>query len=325
MLIPRFWARVTSHATAPDGRSIPFHTWRGSRESQAAAEALAAEAAERIAARIARGEGFPEKYTYGNRPLREEVVRELPGAGNDPDVAVTRNSYGALVLNAARVFFIDVDVPAEGSAEPPRAGGSDPAAALLDSPIGKAVTDALPPSVRSLVQGLFGRGAATPEPTPAPARPASPTDAALDQLRTWLRSRPDWNVRVYRTSAGLRYVVTHATFSATDPETVSIMEALGADPQYIRLCRAQKSFRARLTPKPWRLHMENPPARFPYESASDEAAVRDWIRRYDEASRRYSTCRLMEVIGSGAEHPDVAPVVAMHDEHTGADSDRPLA
>ena len=318
MLIPRFWARVSSHATTPDGRRIPFHTWRGSRESQAAAEALAAEAAERIAARIARGEGFPERYTYGERPLREEVVREVTGGPDGPAVPITRNSYGALVLNAARVFFIDVDLPAAVPGVPPGAAG----ASLLDSELAQSVLGALPGSVRGMLEGFLGRGAAPAAPPP-PA--ALPSDAAMGRLRRWIASHPEWSVRVYRTSAGLRYLVTHAPFGPTETETIAAMEALGADPQYVRLCRAQKSFRARLTPKPWRMHMENPPVRFPYENAGDERVMRDWEARYDAAARAHATCQLLEVVGSGEEHPDVAPVVRLHDEQTGAESGRPLA
>lgn len=326
MLIPRFWARANAQATAPDGRRIPIHIWRGSRGSQAEAESLAADAAQRIAARISRGEGFPERYAYGDRPLREEVVREIPGGEGDPAVALTRNSYGALVLNASRVFFIDVDTPAAG--DPPQRGAAtpDPAAAILDSPLGKAVADALPSSVRSLVEGFFGRSSAPAASTPpSPPRPASPADAAVERLRAWLRGRPDWSVRVYATSAGLRYLVTHATFDATAPETVAAMQALGADPQYVQLCRAQKSFRARLTPKPWRIHMENPPVRFPYESPADERVMREWEARYAQASSAFATCRFREVIGSRQEHPEVAAVVRMHDEQTRATSGLPLA
>jgi hypothetical protein len=325
MLIPRYWARVSSQATAPDGRRIPFHTWRASRHSQAEAESLAAEAATRIASRIERGEGFPERYTYGDRPLREEVVREIAGESDDePAIAITRNSYGALVLNAARVFFIDVDHPhGDGSG----GGGAAPAAggpSLMDSELGRAVADALPAPLRSIMEGFLGRGRPAPGTAPAP-RPATPADSAVDRLRQWLSSRPEWSVRVYRTSAGLRYLVTHDLFSPTDPEVTRTMQALGADEQYVRLCRAQKSFRARLTPKPWRMEMENPPVRFPFAGTADESAMRDWERRYDAAARGRATCRFVETIGSGREHPAVAEVVRLHDELTGAASGLPLA
>jgi len=327
MLIPRYWSRAESQATTPDGRPVRFHVWRGSRGSTAEAQALADEAVARIAERIRQGAGFPEKYSYGDRPLREEVVRELPGpAGAEPpDAAITRNSYGALVLNAARAFFIDVDVEDAGPSRPqPQAS---PAAAPAQSLWGLVDSLPLPGGLRSIVDSFrppsgSGPGAPTPPPPPASADPAS---AAVDRLRRFVAARPGWRVRVYRTYAGLRYLVTHAPFAPTGAEVQSTMQALGTDPQYIRLCQVQKSFRARLTPKPWRIGVPNPPVRFPYEDLGEEQAMREWAARYDSASAGRATCTFLEELGEGAEHPDIAPLRALHDEQTRATSGLPLA
>lgn len=334
MLIPRYWSRAESTATTPDGRPMRFHVWRGSRNSQAEAQALAAEAVQRMAERISRGAGFPERYSYGDRPMREEVVREIGGGTADaPDAALTRNTYGAVVLNAARVFFIDVDVDGTGgggaarSSSASTAPSSPPAAAdaLWD------LVDTLPvPSGLKSILGAFRpkpatKPAAAPAPAAPPPTPPGSQAAALDRLRGWLGSNPDWRVRVYRTSAGLRYLVTHALFSPADARAQSAMTALGADPQYIRLCSAQKSFRARLTPKPWRIGMENPPVGFPYETPAHEQAMRDWISRYDAASGGYATCQFLEEMGGGAEHPQVTGIRILHDEQSHATSGLPLA
>jgi hypothetical protein len=324
MLIPRFWSRAESQATTPDGKRVEFHVWRGSRSSPAEAETLAREAVGRIAGRIQRGEGFPERYSYGDRPLREEVVREFPGATDEaPDAALTRNSYGALVLNAARVFFIDVDVPQSG-ASAPRA--SSPGGSLQADVVAKVV-GMLPPALRSIAEMFLP---SSPQPQPA-AQPASTPSAAtgatgpaLDRLRRWVAEHPEWRVRVYRTHAGLRYLVTHALFSPADAEAQAAMTALGSDPQYIRLCRAQKSFRARLTPKPWRVGMEKPPVRFPYQG-DDERRMREWEGRYARASEGYATCELLEEVGGGADHPEITPLLRLHDEHTRVGSGLPLA
>ena len=336
MLIPRFWSRADSQATTPDGKRIEFHLWRGARGSLAEAEAAAAEAARRMAARISQGQGFPERYTYGDRPLREEVVRELPaGAGAEgPDAALTRNSYGALVLNAARVFFIDVDHGTGGEDEPAAReqagspGGAPDLWGMAEKLLGKQTTDAVPPQVRSVLKGIFGGSRsepAAPAPTPPPAAPQGGRGAAsIATLRQWLTSHPDWRVRVYRTHSGLRYLVTHALFGPNEADAQQTMRALGADPQYIQLCSAQKSFRARLTPKPWRIGMETPPVRFPYESPADERAMRDWEARYNAASSGYATCEFVEELGGGTEHPEVAPLRALHDEHARATSGLPL-
>jgi hypothetical protein len=337
MLIPRFWSRAESTATTPDGKFVRFHVWRGSRGSEAEAQSLAQEAVGRIADRIRGGAGFPERYAYGDRPLREEVVTEFAAgaagsAVDAPEAAITRNSYGALVLNAAPAFFIDVDVDASDRPQPSGSSSSSSSSSVpMGDPMAAAreLVDALPipGGVKSILGGLFGskpaaRPAAPPPPPPAPANPAS---AALDRLRRYVAAHPEWRVRVYRTSAGLRYLVTHDVFSPTDPAAQAAMRELGADPQYIKLCQVQKTFRARLTPKPWRIGVENPPVTFPYEGAGEEAQMRQWEARYDAASRGRATCRFMEEIGSGAEHPDVASLRELHDEHTRATSGLPLA
>jgi hypothetical protein len=331
MLIPRYWSRAESTATTPAGKFVRFHVWRGSRSSEAEAQSLAQEAVGRVADRIRSGAGFPERYAYGDRPLREEVITEFAagaaGATVDaPEAAITRNSYGALVLNAARAFFIDVDVDAS---DRPQSSGSSSSSAPVD-PLATAreLVDALPlpGGVKSILGGLFGSKPAQPAaPPPPPPAPADPASAALERLRRYVAAHPEWRVRVYRTSAGLRYLVTHDLFSPTDPATQAAMTALGADPQYIKLCQVQKTFRARLTPKPWRIGVENPPVTFPYEGPGEEAQMRQWEARYDAASRGRATCRFVEEIGTGAEHPDVASLRALHDEHTRATSGLPLA
>lgn len=329
MLIPRYWSRAESQATTPDGKPVRFHVWRGSRNSPAEAQSLAEEAVGRIADRIRRGEGFPERYSYGDRPLREEVVREIPATGGPdaPEAAITRNSYGALVLNAARAFFIDVDV-ADGNGD--RSSSASSSSTSSTDPLApvRELVDSLPlpGGVKSILGGLFGPKPSAPAaPPPPPPAASDPASAAMDRLRRWVASHPEWRVRVYRTTAGLRYLVTHDLFSPTGPEAQAAMAALGADPQYVKLCQVQKSFRARLTPKPWRIGVENPPARFPYDDPGEEAAMRAWESRYDAASSSRATCRFVEELGGGAEHPEIAPLRALHDEHTQAASGRPLA
>lgn len=324
MLIPRYWSRAEAQATTPDGRPVQLFVWRGSRGSAAEAQALADEAVARVAARVERGEGFPERYSYADRPLREEVIREIPGGGADtPDAAITRNAYGAQVLNTARAFFIDVDV--DTRAEAPRQTRTSSEPNFLWSLVEGLP---LPPALRSIAEQLLG-----PSPTASQSSPVTPmgnagggaTAGALGRLRDWIAQHPDWRVRVYRTHAGLRYLVAHDLFEPTDGQAMAVMPALGADPQYIRLCQVQKSFRARLTPKPWRIHVGKPPARFPYLTPGQERAVRDWEAQYDRQSAGYATCQFLEEMGSGTEHPDVAPLRALHDEHTRATSGLPLA
>ena len=217
------------------GRSGSFSTWQWSDNSVEEARALADEAAHRLEMQF-NANGRPEqRYGYANRPLREPVLREMADASGQVSHVVTRNSYGCQVLNSGGALFVDVDLPEESQ----KAGG--------------------------MLSSLFGRAAA----------PQDPVQAALAKARHWAESQPGWTWRIYRTKAGLRLLATHALFDAADPVCESAFEAVGADPLYRKLCQTQKCFRARLTPKPWRCGVPNPPTRWPF---ADLLAERKFTR-----------------------------------------------
>lgn len=290
MIIPKYWARAGVEERTPAGRRLAVTCWQWSESSVAEAHARAREVAERIARRIRNGEPFPARYAYGARPLREETLRELRGRDGALAAVVTRNAYGSLVLNAARALFVDVDLAA------PRV-----------------------PLLRRLGTWLRSRD----------ARATAPADgesaAALARLRSFLDARVGWGVRVYRTRAGLRYLMTHAGFDPASDEAASVMTALGCDPRYMQLCRSQKSFRARLTPKPWRCGAPRPPGRWPWEGAEVEARARAWQARYDATCARFATCSSPDLLGNQWVHGDIEPIVRLHDELTRAGSGLPLA
>ena len=77
-------------------------------------------------------------------------------------------------------------------------------------------------------------------------------DSAIAKVENWTRNNPDWGWRIYRTRAGLRLLATHALFDPEAAASDGVFDALGADPLYRQLCKTQKCYRARLTPKPWR-------------------------------------------------------------------------
>src|SRR5262245_36925056 len=116
----RHWAKASARATSADGRRLEFACWRGSDLSVEDARTRARMAAEEVAARAAQTGEPPRAYLYGDRPLREEVVRPLDGNGSGGAV-VTRNAYGCLVLNTAGALFVDVDL--SGTARGAERGG----------------------------------------------------------------------------------------------------------------------------------------------------------------------------------------------------------
>jgi hypothetical protein len=102
MNFPRSWAK---------GSHGQFVCWRWLDSSLAEAAALAQEGARKVAEGFAAGGRLERRYGYADRPLREPVLRELKTSDGELAAALTRNSYGCLVLNTARVMFVDVDLP----------------------------------------------------------------------------------------------------------------------------------------------------------------------------------------------------------------------
>ena len=267
-----------------------FSCWRWSFQSLAEAQSFAEQAARQLAERYRRGP-WPPKDGGGNyypdRPAREQILREINDA-RGLSAVVTRNSYGSQVLNTARVMFVDIDLP-----EPPR------------------------PKFRFL-KILFGR-----QPPAPPDR--KPENDALARVETWTRDNEQWGWRAYRTRSGLRLLATQGTVEAESPTTDQIFEAMGADPLYRKLCKSQKCFRARLTPKPWRCEFGggNPP-RWPWD-AREEKKFHKWEAKYNEASAEWATCEFVRQIGSTMVHPEVQSIIQLHDEATKVGSNLPLA
>ena len=103
------------------------------------------------------------------------------------------------------------------------------------------------------------------------------------------------------------------------------MQDLGADPAFVQLCRAQRSFRARLTPKPWRCGFGAPPSDFPRETPEEQTRFDAWLADYEIRCARFATCRLIEDVGWGRIHEDHADVVRQHDRLSRAETDLQLA
>ena len=277
MNFPQFWAR---------GSSENFFCWRWSNQSLAEAQSLANQAARQLADRFRAGD-FPPKHGgyYPDRPFREQVLQEIKDGAGEATAVVTRNSYGCLVLNTARVMFVDIDLP-----EPKRPG---------------------------LFQRLFGKPDLTP--------PAKQQGAAMARIENWTRQHPEWGWRIYRTRAGLRLLATQGLMAAESDVADEVFEALGADPLYRKLCRTQKCFRARLTPKPWRCGIRTKPQRWPWLDARAEKQFEKWEAHYQSFAFNWATCEFLSQIGNATVHPEVQAIVKLHDDATRAGTKSQLA
>lgn len=119
----------------------------------------------------------------------------------------------------------------------------------------------------------------------------------LQHLYRFVGQNPEHGFRVYRTAAGLRYLCTTSFFDPAGDEAQSIMKRLCVDTKYAVMCLASQHFAARLNPKSKR--------------------CKD---RGDYAVTAYQF-----TVGNPAVLPECLHILKLHDEHTGAFSDLPLA
>jgi hypothetical protein len=275
------WARVREELrTARGERTLSAVGW--SNESVADAEHVARRRLEaHRAAMLAGDERKPGAYPYGDgRPLQEEIVDTVRSADGSVMAVVTRNAYGALVLNCEKVLFVDLDF--EGFVPQP-----------------------------SFLQRLFGK-------------PQTAEGNALARATEVAARNSAWGFRVYRTKAGLRLLLHNALANAKEPFWISLLQSFGSDPMYVKLCQSQQSFRARLTPKPWRCGVARPTLRFPYASDRERNFVEHWVQRYERQSTGFAICQLLTTLGPSDQWGGIDRVVAYHDRFT-LNGSQPLA
>jgi hypothetical protein len=145
-----------------------------------------------------------------------------------------------------------------------------------------------------------------------------PWQRVLDDLCTVLASETDESFRIYRTAAGFRVLATRNEYDPTSADSAELMHAAGADCDFVSLCRIQSSFRARLSPKPWRCGMRRPPNLFPRHTAGEQRRFAEWLSRYAAVCSDRATCRYLGRVGDDFIHPHIAPIVELHDRATRA-------
>ena len=85
---------------------------------------------------------------------------------------------------------------------------------------------------------------------------------------------------------------------------------------YVRLCKAQELFRARLTPKPWRCGHASNTVGWPRETDDQQQRFEEWKSAYVERQSNFATCRFLETLGNASIHPEVATMIEIHDRVT---------
>lgn len=271
MRIFQFWTRVEGSITV-EGKSRRVQVFGGSNYSAEAAARDAETRLARVRARIA-GRADRQADDSYEADIREEVIERI-----DDRNVITRNRYGAEVLNSSEVLFIDIDEP--------RLGFWD--------------------LFRGRPQG--GRK----------------TERIVEQVKKLVLTAPElrgFGVRLYETHSGVRAIVTGRHFDPKAESTAQLLRRFNADWLYSALCRRQGCFRARLTPKPYRMKCRTHKVVFPRSTEAEAAEHRAWVAEYDQLGKKHATCRLICSIG----HDVRDAIVDRHDRETGASSGLKLA
>ena len=326
MIVPEYWAEAREQARHK-GRVITVRRYGWSDAGTEAAQAHANARAREALGAILAGASLPRRelrtnYGIAGVPIREQIV-----ARHD-DVVITRNSYGALCLNTPDVLFADVDLAARPSGRVVPIGVLG-AIAAVGFAVGLVAWHwAAGVALAMLAVWAFNRLSLRRQQVVFD-RDGGAEVRALALVEAFSAAHPGWHLRVYRTPAGLRVLAMHRTFQPDDADAALLFSALQADHLYTVMCKVQHCFRARLTPKPWRIGIDQrirpPVAAWSAEQASLPERLA-WIARYEQRSSGHAACCYLGSLGDTSRiDPKAEHVRALHDAMSRADSDLPLA
>jgi hypothetical protein len=327
MIVPQFWAEARVHQPrVKDRAQITVRRFGWSDTSQADAETMAHQRAQAAFDQVVSGVKLPRrepKTAYNGAkgiPIREEVLQRKG------DVVITRNGYGAQCLNTPDVLFADIDFDDAirgrtvvtfmlilfGATAYAGFRLSSGKIALLLAFASLFVAYPITAFVKKI--WTASRGGAE--------------QVARRRIEMFLRHNHDWHVRLYRTPSGFRVLAMHAVFAPEDSIVTSCFAAFGVDHLYALMCRNQHCFRARVSPKPWRIgigaHMRPRPGIWPVKPEHLEKR-QAWIRHYEATAANYASCRFVEALGSDTVHPKAELVRELHDGLSQAQSGREIA
>lgn len=328
MIIPTYWAEARlQHRDRKRQVTVRRFGWSDTSEAdaQAHADLRARDAFDRVLA----GEALPRRerrVAYNGAegvPIREEIV------DRHGDAVITRNGYGALCLNTPDVLFADIDFE-----DGPNRYWVLPSMAIVASLTAIAASIRLESSplvtmaVALAIGLMFGYYPASLAHRTWTALRGGHERQALRRVEAFLRSRPQWRAAVYRTPAGVRLMALHRLFDPREPDVQASFDALGVDPVYARMCRNQNCFRARISPKPWRMGLQR--LRPPYSAVwrPEHAALparQQWIADYGRESQAYASCRYLDTLGDGGIDPQADALRQLHDAFCRADQPLTIA
>ena len=276
----RHWIKCTRDIPLPgtDGKTFPMSVYGHSNISLEDAKSSGQRLLDAFAKRIV-SQLSPWEYDRDDRPIREETLLELSSRN-----IVTRNRYGAEVLNSTQLVFIDVDCPL------PSSGG-----------------------LFGWIMDLFSN---------SPSQDTESEELARVAKLAAKAGHAQTHIRIYRTKAGYRLMLLNCDIEGKS--SGELMKAFHADPLYADLCRIQNCYRARLTPKPYRIRQRKCRFNYPETDETILETQRKWLDEYNTKIVNFATCRYIGSL-NGPNGIAVNDAARYHDERTNAMSNLPLA
>jgi hypothetical protein len=319
MLVPEFWAEA-KEVVVHNGRkaTIKRFGWSDISQDEAlthantrVAEAIDLLKADKKLKRLER------KISYNGAdglPIREEIIKRID------DFVITRNSYGALCLNTPDVLFGDIDFPEISNSK----SGIIFLTLLVISCILVFVLGLSKLAFLSLLltpvfsyiytQFIF-------------KKPDYETEH-LESIKSIVAQNPDWRIRVYKTPNGYRILALHQLFDPQSDETIKFNDRFKTDPLYRTMCINQNCFRARVSPKPWRIgisdHLRPRPGVWPI-AAENMPQRLEWVNHYESKAKDFASCKFLMELGAGKANEKALSVQKVHDEYCRSTSDLPIA
>ncbi|MBB3169341.1 hypothetical protein [Simiduia aestuariiviva] len=101
--------------------------------------------------------------------------------------------------------------------------------------------------------------------------------------------------RIYETQKGIR-VIGKKYIDPSSQGYTKLMRGLGVDWLYIDLSKKQNCYRARLTPKPYRMKHQTIKIKSPLDCTTQDYEV--WDKSYSRESQNFSVVKLVKTLGS---------------------------
>lgn len=313
MIVPRYWSESKTRKIV-NGKQFTIKRFGWSDINELDAKSLAdARLQEAVSTLMKEGDvrRIDHKTSYNGAegiPIREEVI------STHEDVVISRNSYGALCLNTPDVLFGDIDFEYEASFQIHAI--SFVLLLICSLLLGLSFESWAALGISIFAAAIFTSTLANALHRATLKLSGGAEKKALNTITHVSTQNSELNIRVYRTPLGYRVLFMNSTYNPTDGKAIQLLNDLKSDRTYIQMCKNQNCFRARVSPKPWRIgivRLRPTSGVWPIKEERMEER-REWVKMYEMESANVSSCHYVASIGSDKVDTKAEFVRKIHDE-----------